>query len=171
MNLLDRYHIDIFKLSNAIHDYDFKFDDEFFAGFEDSIVSVGEGAVKAKIEKNESFIKLTIDIDAKIELECDRSLDKFNYPIKVSNAIIFKYGEEEQELDDEIVVITRNTQRLNIAQYIYEFIGTEIPMKKLHPRFDDSDDKDELIYRSESDTEEKDDNEVDPRWNALKNLK
>jgi uncharacterized protein len=171
MNVLDKFNVDIFKLSNEIHDYDFEFDNRFFAEFENSIVSVGKGTVKVKLEKNESFIKMTINVDADIELECDRTLDKFSHPIKALNVIIFKYGEEEKELDDDIVVIKRNTQRINLGQYIYEFIGTEIPMKKLHPRFDNTDDEDELIYSSNAETEEDTSKEVDPRWNALKNLK
>ena len=47
-------------------------------------------------------------------------------------------------------------------------------MKKLHLRFevdDDSDEELEMIYSSEKDTEEgQDEEQIDPRWAALKDL-
>jgi uncharacterized protein len=64
-----------------------------------------------------------------------------------------KYGEEDREIDDEIEMISRNRQGINVGQYIYEFIATSIPMKKLHPRYSEEEAKevgDKLIYTSES---------------------
>jgi uncharacterized protein len=173
MRVLDNFNVDIYKLSNATHQYDFEFDDTLFEEFEDSFVDKGKGKVNASLEKNESFIKLTMIIDGNIELQCDRSLDLFNLPINIETSIIFKYGDEEQELDDEIVIINRNRQRLNLAQYIYEFIGLQVPMKKLHPRFEDETGDDELIYSSEKDNKEVENNttDIDPRWEKLKKLK
>jgi uncharacterized protein len=172
MNVLDRFNIDIFKLSSSSHNYEFNFEEDFFAEFEDSIVETGKGDVHVILEKNESFMKLAVTIEGEVELECDRSLDKFIYPIKTKRRFIFKYGEMEQEVDDEIIIITRDRQRLNIAQYIYECIGLEIPMKKLHPRFgNEENENDELIYSSETDQEEEKTESIDPRWDKLKNLK
>lgn len=173
MRVLDRFNIDIYKLSNAIHQYDFEFGDTLFGEFEDGFVDKGKGKVNVSLEKNESFIKLTMIIDGNIELQCDRSLDLFDFPINIEKSIIFKYGEEEQELDDEIIIINRNRQSLNLAEFIYEFIGLEVPMKKLHPRFEDETDNDELIYSSENDNKEVENKttDIDPRWEILKKLK
>ncbi len=171
MNELDRFHIDIYKLSNSSHEYDFEFGDAFFTEQEGSIIEKGSGDVHVELEKNESFIKMTIQINSKVELVCDRSLDPFDFDIDIVRNIIFKYGEEEIELDDEVVMITRDTQRLNLAQYIYEFIGLEIPMKRLHPRFNDDNNDDELVYSDEDRKVEEDETLSDPRWEALKKLK
>lgn len=174
MHVLDRYYIDIFKLSSATHEYDFEFSEEFLQAFEESDIDKGKGTIKVILEKNESFIKMTIKINGTLQLICDRSLDEFDYPLDIERKIIFKYGEEEQDVDDEIIIISRDRQRINLSQYIYEFIGLEVPMKRLHPRYaDDENNEDELIYTSDS--EEDDDNngddEIDPRWNQLKDLK
>lgn len=170
MKETDKFQIDIYKLSNSSHEYDFEFNNKFFAEFEESIIEEGQGKIKATLEKSESLIKLTININGSIKLICDRSLDEFNLEINSTRSIVFKYGEEEQEINDEIMMITRNTQRLNLAQYVYEFIGIEIPMKKLHPRYEDGSQEDEMVYSDviKSDLEEK---PLDPRWAALKKLK
>jgi hypothetical protein len=41
------------------------------------------------------------------------------------------YGEEEKELSDDIVLITRDQASLDIGQYLYELIGVALPMKRL----------------------------------------
>ena len=94
MNVLDRFHIDIFKLSNKAHNYEFEFNDKFFAEIENSIVENGHGNIAITLDKNESFIKMTIKITGDIELVCDRSLDVFDFPIDVNKEIIFKYNKK-----------------------------------------------------------------------------
>lgn len=170
MHELDKFHIDIYKLSNHTHEYDFEFNDRFFSEIEESMVDKGSGKIYASLSKNDSFIKLTIKINGNVELICDRSLDAFDFPLDVIREVIFKYGEEEKELDDEVYMITRETQRINLAQIIYEFIGLEIPMKKLHPRFDATNEEDEIVY-TDDDQKEDESSETDPRWEALKKLK
>ena len=85
------------------------------------------------------------------------------------------YGEEDMEIDDEIEMISRNRQGINVGQYIYEFIGTAIPMKKLHPRYNKGEENNEeqLIYSSANDRSAAEDDRggIDPRWEALKKLK
>jgi uncharacterized metal-binding protein YceD (DUF177 family) len=77
------------------------------------------------------------------------------------------------------MVIHRDTDSLELGQYIYEFIALEIPMKRLHPRYagepEDDDAEGRIIYSSgdpstenDSDTNNED---IDPRWEQLKKLK
>lgn len=116
------------------------------------------------------MITLTMKIKGAIELECDRSLEKFDYPISVEKENIYKYGDEEKELSEDVFVITKNQQEINISTFLYESISLEIPMKKLHPKFENETDSDEIIYVSKLD-DKQEDKEPDPRWAALKKLK
>jgi len=173
MNMLDGFNIDIYKLADGRHNYQFEIGNSFFEAIEDSLLQKGSGLVNVELNKNDSFIKLNFKIEVSVELSCDRSLDLFDFPIKTDQQMIFKYGEEEQEIDDEVVVITRGKQRINVAQYIYEFIGVEIPMKKLHPRYEEAaSDDDELVYTSKTPkNESSEEKPTDPRWDKLKGLK
>ena len=169
------FNIDIYKLSNQEHDFEFAFDDQFFEEFEDSIVEKGTGKVQLVLNKSDTMMKLHFDIKGEVELECDRSLEKFAYPIDTSRDLILKYGDEWQELSDEIIVIPRDSERINIAQFVYEFIGLAIPMKKLHPKFssEEQNDEPEIVYSSQDQDEGQENNEgsIDPRWSKLKKLK
>ncbi|MGB3466429.1 MAG: DUF177 domain-containing protein [Cyclobacteriaceae bacterium] len=171
MKTADKYRIDIFKLSNDTHEYDFDINSEFFDLFEFSEVKEGSGNCHATLEKTPSMITMDFDINASVELVCDRSLDTFDYPINIQEQIRFKYGEEEADLSDDVKVITQSTQSINVAHYLFEMLTVVIPMKKLHPRFEESAEADdEIIYTSDKDNNDSDDDSTDPRWNALKDL-
>lgn len=164
-----RYKIEIFGLSNSDHQFDFEYDEDFFSEFDHSLVSKGKGACIVDLVKTDSMLNLTFSIEGTIELTCDRSLELFDHPIKVQHEVIFKYGDEEKELSENVFVITKGRQEIIISDFLYEFISLEVPMKKLHPKFEDEGETDEMIYTSESKKEEKE--VIDPRWEALKNLK
>jgi len=164
------YKIDIFGLSNSSHDFNFEYNNDFFQLFENSLVSKGKGTCDVILTKTDSMITLNLMIKGVIELECDRSLEMFDFPIQVEKEIIYKYGDEEKELSEDVFVILKGTQDLNIATFLYESMSLEVPMKKLHPKFQDESDENEIIYQSSPEEESKE-NETDPRWEALKKLK
>ena len=168
------FDIHIFKLAHGEHDYEFEIKDEFFELFENEIVDKGNLKVDVSLAKSETMIEMDFSISGTVELQCDRSLDLFDFPIDTQRTMRYRLGEEAQELSDELMVIPKDSQTINIASLLFEFIGLEIPMKKLHPRFDDEEGDEELLVIYTSEEEEEDTNQeesVDPRWEALKKLK
>jgi uncharacterized protein len=175
---LREFNIDIFRLNNGTYDYEFIINKDFFEFFNFGLIETGSAKAFVHMIKSETLINMTIKVKGSVELVCDRSLEKFDFPLDTENKILFKFGDRDEEVSDEIIIIERNTQRLNVAQHIYDFINLAIPMKKIHPRFqeeeEDEDDETEakLIYSSAPEEEElKEEEDVDPRWNILKNLK
>lgn len=222
MKDLRTFEIDIIALKLGSHSFTFKLDNEFFAYVKEHLNGFIEKAdcnAEVILEKNEQLIRATFIIDGTVELICDRSLDEFDYEVDVEESILYKYSEEERELTEEIVLITRRTPSINVGELLYEFVMLDIPMKKLHPRFwdeendyaddysdeysesEDSDNFDDysdeeldkksdtgakkinFIYSSEKDTTEEskdsknkatpssEEEQIDPRWSILKNLK
>ena len=174
MSGLSKYWIEIIHLKNQEYRYEFRIDDTFFAHFEESEIKKGSLECVIILRKTEGFIETTFQINGSVELECDRSLDKFDYPVHITRSLIFKFGEEDMEIDDEVEMISRNRQRIGMAQYIYEFITMNIPMRRLHPRYtDEAKDQEEKLYYSSADQSESPDlgGDIDPRWEALKKLR
>lgn len=173
VNALDAYNIDIYKLQNGIHEYEFRVNPAFFEALDQELITEGNGLVKVQLEKTDSMINLDLNIDIKVRLTCDRSLEEFDYPLTLTKFLVLKFGEEFEELDEDLLVIEKNTQRINLAHHIYDHVALAIPMKKLHPKFADETDEDELIYSSadENSDDSKEEEEIDPRWKALKDLK
>ncbi|MBX9852498.1 MAG: DUF177 domain-containing protein [Cytophagaceae bacterium] len=184
MKVRRQFDLDILKLRNGIHHYGFDIEDSFFEEFKDSFIEKGRLKVKLSLNKSETLIQAEFEIQGRVELTCDRSLEKFDYSVDVTNHLIFKYGNEFSELTEEIITIPRDLPTLNVAQYIYEFIGLAVPMKKLHPRFqneqgEETEEEAILVYTTkkegdeeDEETENTDEKEVkDPRWEILNNLK
>lgn len=176
MKAFRQYDIHIYKLALGHHDYRFEIKDEFFELFENELVDKGNLVIDVSLTKTETMIEMVLHIQGAVELECDRSLDYFDYPVDSHRKMIYRLGEETQELSDELMVIPKESQTINIASLLFEFIGLEVPMKKLHPRFQTEEEGDEEfleIYSSVTETEEEQNQEeqVDPRWEALKKLK
>lgn len=169
------FRVNIVGLSNSVHSYHFDVSNAFFDHYGTAVLSEGAFGVDVTLDKRETFIDARFEIKGMATLVCDRSLDPFQYPIAVDKHIVFKFGNADEELSDEIVMIQRDADSLELGQYIYEFIALAVPIKKLHPRYqgepdDDSDGK--IIYSSATDTGDDDKDEtIDPRWDKLKKLK
>jgi len=175
---LGAYSINIVGLSNKQHQFHYDFGDEFFRKYGSDLVSEGTFQVDLMLDKHETFLEAEFKIKGTARLVCDRSLEPFDFPIENTYKIVFKYGEKDEEITDEIVIIHRETATLELGQYIYEFIGLAIPLKRLHPRFQDEEEDEgdlsegKIVYTSEKEEDEnKDGKEIDPRWNILKKLK
>lgn len=172
MSEVREFDIEVFRLSNGKHDYEYELKDEFFQLFPNSIVNQGNLKAKVQLEKNERLIEARFFIEGTVLLVCDRSLEEYDEPISFKEKLTFKYGEEWKELSEEIIQIPFDIQKLNLAQYLFEFIGLQVPMKKLHPKFRKEKDEGEtkLIYKSDL-LEDEDTFTTDPRWDALKKIK
>jgi uncharacterized metal-binding protein YceD (DUF177 family) len=178
---LSKYNIDIYGLEDKQYGYDMESGDAFFEELEQDLIEHGHFKTHVVLSKSATMLQLHFYTEGSVQLLCDRTLEPFEEPIRTDDRIILKFGDRDEELTDEIEIINRNTNRINIAKYVFEFIALSLPFKKLHPSLrteeeaDDSDDDEViLIYSSEdkedngdSDSEEK----IDPRWEALKKLK
>lgn len=166
---MESYRINILGLSLAVHQFQYEIGSEFLSKYDNGLVSDGKFTVDVTLDKRETFLETEFKLVGSVKLVCDRSLDEFDYPINITRKIIFKYGDQEMEVSEDVMVIPHGTESLEVGKYIYEFIALAIPMKKLHPRYQNESEEDQLIYTSDS-TEEKKEDEIDPRWEMLKKL-
>lgn len=162
------FDIDFYKLADGNHEFEFDFDASLFGLFEDSIIENGSGSIEVDLQKTASMITLNFRINGEVELTCDRSLEQFMFPIEEVNEVRLKYGDHWEELSEDLILIPTNTQKVDVGQFVYEFITLAIPMKKLHPRFQGEED---FYLEVPSSSDESSDESVDPRWNELKKLK
>lgn len=178
---LKTYTIPIVALEDKQYEYDFESGDEFFAALEQELIQHGTFRTHLTLDKSSTMIRLDFHIRGAVELTCDRSLEPFEEPIDIRERLFLKFADHNEELTDEIELIQWDTQEINVAGYIFEFIGLALPMKKLHPRFRDpeegTDETEEgkLVYRSGGIDADADGDDpqptVDPRWEALRKLR
>ncbi|WP_245590594.1 YceD family protein [Adhaeribacter aquaticus] len=171
---LTEYDINLVNLKDKKHEYDFELNNDFFALFEQNLVNGGQLHAHVILDKSSLLLNFEFQIKGDINLTCDRSLEEFDYPVDINQTLLVKFGDQEVELDENVLQITNDTQSINIAQHLFDYIGVSIPMKKLHPRFevDENSEGDILIYTTgtNTDADESEDDSADPRWNILKDL-
>jgi uncharacterized metal-binding protein YceD (DUF177 family) len=169
MKKLSVYDIEIRSLRPGKHHFEYEVGDAFFESFEYGIVEKGALRVRLELLRAERLLDLHFHIFGRIELVCDRSLERFDYPLDLQEELILKFGDQAEEVDDNMAVIPWETSVLNVADYIYEWVTVAVPMKKLHPKYEETDEdpSDELVYSSERSSDEPE----DPRWESLKKLR
>ena len=171
-DVLKEFEISLFSLKFKVHSFEYQIGKKFFDCFENSPLEEGEFEIEVSLDKSETLLQLEFFINGKAKLVCDRSLDEFDYSLSKTSRMVYKYGEEYEEMSEELIVIPEGTQILNIASVIYELIALEIPFKKLHPRFEEEEDDEELeaVYIDEEIEEEETEIEeqIDSTWEDLK---
>ena len=168
--MLKEFLINIASLRNETYEFQFHIDKMFFENFGKELVQDGNLDVHLSLIKHDGFLETTFKIKGSVKLICDRSLDEFDYALDLNNPVIFKFAEEAEEISEEVIHLRRDADTLNAGQYIYDMIGSALPMKRLHPRFEQENDENgdgKIIYSSAT----KDEDTIDPRWEKLKKLK
>ena len=170
------YDLNLARLTQPTQRLEFELGPAFFALFETPIVADGHLQADVDVLKTERLLTLNFHITGTVRLTCDRSLDEFDQPLDLHEQLLVRFGDEAKELNDDVLQITPDTQVLPLAQHLYDYIGLALPMKKLHPRFQNEEDtnpdaKTTLIFSTRDHDEAPDaDEPADPRWAALRNL-
>jgi uncharacterized protein len=168
------FSVNIIGLSIKAHEFSYQLGKSFFDEFGKDLLEGGHFDARVVLDKHETFIEGRFHISGTAKLICDRSLEPFDFPLETEKKMMFKYGEAEEEMTDEIMVIPQDKATLNLGQFLYEYIALALPMKRIHPKYqeqeaeDDDETEGKIIYTSK---EEKKDDAVDPRWEVLKKLK
>ena len=166
--------VEIFQLKTGVHHYDFEINDSFFQLMGTTLIERGNLRANVILEKSSDFFKLNFVIKGYVNLVCDRSLEDFEQYLDLNKDLIIRYGERTEEVSDDLETITPDTMTIDLGKYIYEYIGLEIPYKKLHPKFRDQatqEGQDPLVYQTETYKKSDLEDDIDPRWKALLKLK
>jgi uncharacterized protein len=171
---LDQFSISFSGLMTGMHHFEFEINDRFFENFEYSVIKSGQVHVDVELDRKEKMLTLLFSLKGKVKLECDRCLADYDQEIISSPQLILKLGKTRREETDEIESIPETSNEVNVAQYIYEYINLALPVKKVHPlnkKGEPGCDKIILEKLKEHQTGKQNNEEADPRWDALKNIK
>ncbi|HJN05843.1 MAG TPA: DUF177 domain-containing protein, partial [Bacteroidales bacterium] len=114
------------------HCYTYKIDDPFFANFENLDADKGLLNLVVDLMVESNLLNIRFYFTGYIELQCDRCLDKFNLNVENSFRLIVKYGEQFEEISEEVIVIPSSESNIDLGQFIYEYVNLMLPIKKAH---------------------------------------
>ena len=163
-------------LKEGVHNFVFEINKEFFDLIEYAELSNSNLKIDFELNKMSSMLVFKFVANGTVELVCDRCLDEFDYQIDFDETIFVKFGEENQEIEADVVILERGSTEIDILELIYQLIIVYLPIKKIH-----SDDVDgnstcnpqmlERINGTDFENELEQEEVVDSRWNELKKLK
>ena len=170
---LKQYSIPFTGLKLGKHRFQYVITDAFFDEFEYSLVKKGQLICEVELERQETMLLLDFRINGSIDANCDRCLAPFPQQVDIHEQQVAKFSEEEISEDEEIITLTKNDHEIDISGLIYEFINVAIPFITVcsdegNTRFCDKEMLESLSKLTASAEQE---DQADPRWDALKKIK
>ena len=117
---------------------------------------------------------LNINICGKLKIVCDRCLEEYYEQISFADSINVEFGDETNfDTDKDYVILDRNENEINIAQFIYEFANFALPLAHYHPNDKNGNPgcNPEMLKALKKYSNIKKTKEADPRWEKLKEIK
>jgi uncharacterized metal-binding protein YceD (DUF177 family) len=173
----NQYIIPLDGLGEREYSFGFKADDTFFQSYESGEIKGGEVDVKVTLLKKKTSLLLNFDLSGTVKLTCDRCLEIYNQPIEINDEILVNYGDETNfDTNSDAVTLSRDANSIDVSSFIYEYSHFALPIAHYHP--DDADGNPtcnqkmmDLIDKYKVDDTEKTEDAIDPRWEALRELK
>jgi|TARA_Y100000588_G_C14209254_1_gene906000 uncharacterized metal-binding protein YceD (DUF177 family) len=175
MRNLAAYTIPFVGLKLGKHQFEYDIDNEFFEHFEYDELNSSNVKIDLLLEKKTTMMELTFKASGSVNVNCDITNEPYDQPIDGSLFLVIKFGEEFNDENEDLLILPHGEYEVNVQQYIYELIVLSIPLKRVHPGVEDgtldSEVLDKLEELSINNNENKnDEDEIDPRWDKLKNL-
>jgi uncharacterized metal-binding protein YceD (DUF177 family) len=175
MRNLAAYTIPFVGLKLGKHQFEYDIDNEFFEHFEYDDLNSSNVKIDLLLEKKTTMMELTFKASGSVNVNCDLTNEPYDQPIDGSLFLVIKFGEEFNDENEDLLILPHGEYEVNVQQYIYELIVLSIPLKRVHPGVEDgtldSEVLDKLEELSINNNENKnDEDEIDPRWDKLKNL-
>jgi len=156
------------SLAGGKHEFKFEVGKELFEFFDHGDFDEINVDGHLTLLKEGTHLKLDFSATGIIEVECDRCGSPLNLAVDCNEDLIVKYSSKGIDANsDEIIYLSPSDTELNVAIYFYEMIVLSLPLKRIH---DDDDCNPEVIERLNQ-WSVKEEDEIDPRWEALKKLK
>jgi uncharacterized metal-binding protein YceD (DUF177 family) len=154
-------------LKQGIHNFKFEIDRSFFDAFPYSIIEEGKITVELSLDKKDTLMIGDYTIKGFVVSNCATCDDLFEAPISGEMTIYYKFGQEQEE-DENLVVLTSEVYKINPEQQIYELITVSLNANPRHKEGECNEDVLSLLNKYQKGTEEKE--KIDPRWDKLNKL-
>ncbi|MFT5970467.1 MAG: uncharacterized metal-binding protein YceD (DUF177 family) [Flavobacteriales bacterium] len=163
MHVLKEYNVVFSGLSLGEHSYDYKINRSLFDYFEYSDFEDIHINVHVVLEKQDALIMIHFEINGDVDVNCDRCGDDLTKSLKTENTLVLKFSDHIVDEGDDLITLPNTAYEINLAQYIYEYTALAIPARRVH--------EEDCMSELSSDVVEEEAENIDPRWNALEQLK
>ena len=176
MKVSNEYLIPFIGLKLGKHQFDYQIDKTFFDRFEYDDFESCDIKTTVVLEKKTTMLELHFKHKGTVNVPCDLTGENFDLPIKGKLKLVVQFGDEFNNDNEELLILPHGEHQIDLSQYIYEMIALSIPHKRIHPGVKDGTLKSDALeklnaiqVKDNKKVENKEEN-IDPRWDKLKNL-
>ena len=175
MKSTNEYLIPFIGLKIGKHQFEFKINKKFFDEFGFDEFESCDIIANVVLDKKATMLEIAFKHKGTVNVPCDLTGEQFDLPIKGKIKLVVQFGDVFNNDNEELLILPHGEHQLDIKQYIYEMIALSIPLKRVHPGVKDGTLKSEALDKLNENSvkekkEEKKEEEIDPRWDKLKQL-
>jgi uncharacterized metal-binding protein YceD (DUF177 family) len=158
------------------HKFEYQISNAFFEIFDYNEFQNSDIKVNVVLDKQSNLLELNFKHAGTINVPCDLTGEDFDLPIKGKLKLIVRFGETFNNDNEELLILPFGEFEIDISQYIYEMIVLSIPSRRVHPGVKDGSLNTEALTKlkeltiKEHKKEKKEEENIDPRWDKLKQL-
>lgn len=173
MNTSERLIIPFKGLKEGWHDFNFRLTEKYFQAIEYAEFKQGSLDVKIQMERKATHLVFEVEVEGVVNVMCDRCLEFFDMHTEFSGSLFVKFSHENDTdiFNEELLILLPEENEVDLTHYVYESICLSLPYQKIHPldgKGKSTCNKAMLkkikqygIHLGE---------EIDPRWEKLKNI-
>jgi uncharacterized metal-binding protein YceD (DUF177 family) len=186
MNKTKQYLIPFVGLKLGKHHFEYQISNAFFEIFDYDEFENSDIKVNVVLEKKSTMLELIFKHQGTVNVPCDLTSEDFDLPIEGEMKLIVRFGDAYNNDNEELLILPFGEFEVDISQYIYEMIALSVPLRRVHPGVKDGSLKTEALERlqelileehSEESEEQLEEDKIqdkqeniDPRWDKLKQL-
>ncbi|RZJ52831.1 MAG: DUF177 domain-containing protein [Flavobacterium sp.] len=158
------------------HHFEYQINNAFFENFEYDEFQNSDIKVSLVLDKKSTMLELDFKHKGTVNVPCDLTGEDFDLPLKGKMKLIVRFGDEFNNDNEELLILPHGEFEIDVSQYIYEMIALSVPQKRVHPGVKDGSLQTEALTKlnelrvKEEKVENKEEEDIDPRWEKLKKL-
>jgi uncharacterized metal-binding protein YceD (DUF177 family) len=155
-------------LKPGVYAYSFTLEDKDFKSFENEELKGGKVNFDVKMERLERMLLFTFSFTGEVTTYCDRCLGEIKVGVNGEEHLSVRFSDNEESDNEDEAVLPESATEIDLTQWLYEYVAVRMPLQHTHA--DGECDPEVTKYIGEESDKPADDY-VDPRWEALKELK
>ena len=145
-------HINLPQASDATEAVKVALDDTFFSSLDQDEIVGGNVNVSLQVYASAGQIYVVkVDIEGSVVVQCDRCLDPLTLPVRVSDEVRVKDGDEEEGDAWDIKYVKGPRSEYDFSWDVYEIVETSLPMQRVHGEGECNEEVTRLIMKEEPD--------------------
>lgn len=158
-------------LPTGKHNFSYRLDDAFFTAMESDDIKGGSVNVTLEVESLNGTYELTFHFSGEVTITCDRCLDDMAHTVDTDYHTFVRFGDVFDDSDDNQTVIPESSNSLNISRMLYDTVILSIPFRHVHEEGECNVIMRQILEEHSAEASADNEDDIDPRWEALKNFK